>query len=330
MFSLNNHPAVSDFDGAALRAHAAAVQTSNVTVQMLGEQFNYLPGTVRTMNGLTVAIQKATFELRNQAQTTGINLERAQNKLKTAQIELLEYPEDADEIHEEMESELKNGSMKVAEYAADLKVTHNGLSTAYDRSASAQWIVTLQQDRAFTEALKVKSEEKVVDFEKQMKSVSEALELIAKAGVEKIGQEARLTLDNLKALGLAPPQVQIALFAIDTLKKMIAGIGEAISYLNMLASYNKLKEKAADLRAQLKKLINEIEQIDGKIQLVRVLDQLDDERWGYVNEFSNLVTRIESLARDFKQDMSQPVEQRTAEAITRIADFRQYLKTVQQ
>ena len=60
--------------------------------------------------------------------------------------------------------------------------------------------------------------------------------------MEKIGQEARLTLDNLKALGLAPPQVQIALFAIDTLKKMISGIGEAISYLNMLAAYNKLKE----------------------------------------------------------------------------------------
>jgi oligoendopeptidase F len=209
-------------------------------------------------------------------------------------------------------------------------MTHNGLSTAYDRSASAQWIVTLQQDRAFTEALKVKSEEKVVDFEKQMKSVSEALELIAKAGVEKIGQEARLTLDNLKALGLAPPQVQIALFAIDTLKKMISGIGEAISYLNMLAAYNKLKEKAADLRAQLKQLINDIEQTDGKIQLVRVLDQLDEERWGYANEFSNLVTRIESLARDFKQDKSQPVEQRTAEAIPRIADVRQYLKTVQQ
>ncbi|WP_256214662.1 alpha-xenorhabdolysin family binary toxin subunit A [Pseudomonas sp. H1h] len=329
MLSLSNHPAVSDFDVVALRAQGAAVQASNVTAQMLGEQFNYLPGTVRTMNGLTVAIQKATFELRNQAQTIGINLERAQNKLKTALSERLEYPEDADEIHEEMESELKNVSMKVAEYAADLKMTHNGLSTAYDRLASAQWIMTLHKDRASTEALKVKAEGKVVDFEKQMNSVSEALELLAKAGVEKIGQEARLTLDNLKALGLAPPQIQIALFAIDTLKKMIAGIGEAISYLNMLAAYNQLKEKAADLRAQLKKHINDIEQIDGKIQLVRVLDQLDDERWGYVNEFSNLVIRFEIFTRDFKQDKSQPVEQRTAEAITRIADVRQFLKTVQ-
>lgn len=289
-----------------------------------------MPGTVRTMNGLTMAIQKATFELRNQAQTTGINLERAQKKLKTSQDELLEYPDDADEIHEEMESELKNVSMKISEHADDLKMTHNGLTTAYDRSASAQWIVTLQQDRAFTEALKVTSEEKVVDFEKQMKSVSEALELIAKAGVEKIGQEAQLTLDNLKALGLAPPQVQIALFAIDTLKKMIAGIGEAISYLNMLAGYNQLKDKVADLRTQLKKYVNEIAQIDGKIHLVQILDQLDEERWSYVNEFSNLVARFESYARDFRQDKLQPVEQRTTAAIARIADVRQYLKTVQQ
>ncbi len=330
MFSLNNRQPGLEFDIAILRSRAAAVQTSNVTAQMLGEQFNYLPGTVRTMNGLTVAIQKATFELRNQAQTTGINLERAQNKLKTSQAELLEYPEDADEIHEEMESELKNVSMKVSEYAGDLKMTHNGLSAAYDRSASAQWIATLQQDRAFTETQKGKAEEQIADLETQMKSVSEAIDLLAKAGVEKIGQEAQLTLDNLKALGLAPPQVQVALLAIDTLKKLISGIGEAISYLRMLAAYNQLKDRVGDLRAQLKKHINDISQIDGKIRLVQVLDQLDDERWGYVNEYSNLVAVLESFARSFKQDKSEPVEQRTASAITRIADVRQYLKTVQQ
>jgi hypothetical protein len=330
MFSQHNDPASSDFDITALRNYAASVQASDITAQMLGEQFNYLPNTVRTMSGLTVAIQKATFELRNQAQTTGIHLDRAQNKLRGSQGELLDYPEDADEIREEMESELKSVSGKVSEYADDLKMTHNGLGTAYDRSESAQWIVTLQQDRAFTETLKVKSAEKIVDLETQMKTVSEAIDLIAKAGVEKIGQEARLTLDNLKALGLAPPQVQVALFAIDTLKKMISGIGEAISFLNMLAAYNQLKDKAVDLRAQLKKQVKEIEQIDGKIRLVQALDQLDDERWSYVHEFSNLVTRFKSFAQDFKQDKSQPVEQRTAATIAVIADVRQYLKTIQQ
>lgn len=330
MFSQHNVPTHSEFDIAALRNHAASVQASYTTARMLGEQFNYLPNTVRTMSDLTAVIQEATFELRNQAQKTWIYLDSTQNKLRASQKDLLEYPEDADEIHMEMESRLKDVSRKVCEYADDLQVTHNGLSTAYDRSASAQWIGTLQQDRAFSATLKVKSEEKLVDLETQMKSVSEAIDLIAKAGVEKIGQEARLTLDNLKALGLAPPQVQVALFAIDTLKKMISGIGEAISYLNMLAAYNQLKEKAGDLRAQLKKHTKDIELIDGKILLVQVLDQLDEERWSYVNEFSNLVTRFKSFADDFKQDKSQAVEQRTVATIAAISELRQFLKTIQQ
>ncbi|MBV4488041.1 alpha-xenorhabdolysin family binary toxin subunit A [Pseudomonas sp. SWRI153] len=327
--SLINHPAASDFDVAALRAHAAAIQTSNVTARMLGAQFDYLPGTVRTMDGLAAAIQKATFELRNQAQTTGIHLERSLRKLEMAQGELRDYPEDADEIREEMGSELKNVATIVSEHADDLKVTHNGLSTAYDRLASARWIVTLQQDRSFTDTLKIKAEEKVVDLEEQMKSVSEAIDLLAKAGVEKFGQEAQLTLDNLKALGLAPPQVQVALLAIDTLKKLISGIGDAISYLNMLAAYNQLKDKAGGLRTQAKRHVNELAQIDGKISLVEVLDQLDEERWVYVNEFSSLVAVVESFARDFKQDTSQPVEQRTVAAIARVGDVVKYLTTIQ-
>jgi len=63
---------------------------------------------------------------------------------------------------------------------------------------------------------------------------------------------------------------------------------------------------------------------------VQILDQMDEERWSYVNEFSNLVARFESFARDVKQDKAQPVEQRTTAAIAWIADVQQYLKTVQQ
>lgn len=329
MRSLQINSAYPDFNVAALRGHNVAVQETNTTAQMLFEQFNYLPGTVRSMNDLAVALQKTTFDMRNHAQTSIIHLDRAQNKLKGYQAELA-YPEDADEVREDMESELKNVFNKISEQSEDLKITRNSMSAAYDRAASEKWIATLQQDRTFTQTLKTKSEEKLTDLEKQMKSVSEAIDLIANAGVKKIGEEAQLSLDSLKALGLAPPQVQVALLAIDTLKKLISGIGEAISYLNMLSAYNQLKDKAGDLRAQLKKYVNEIAQIDGKIQLVTILDHLDDGRWSYVNEFSNLVAGFQSFARDFKQDKSQPVEARAAAAITRIADVIKYLKAVQQ
>ena len=329
MFSLPNNQTYPQVNVAALRAHSAAMQKSNTTAQMLFEQFNYMPGIVRNMNDLSIAVQRATFDMRSQARTDIIHLERAREKLKGYQAELA-YPEDVEEVREDMEDELKSTSNKISERYEDLKVIRSSLSTAYDRATSQQWIATLQQDRDVTEALKVKSDEKLTDLEKQMKSASEGIDLIAKAGVEKIGQEAQLTLDNLKALGLAPPQVQIAMLAIDTLKKIISGIGEAISFLNMLDAYNKLRDKAADLRVQLKKYKSDIARTDGKIQLVNALDQLDEGRWGYVNEYSNLVNGFDSFRQDFRQDKSQPVEERADAAIARITEVVRYLKSVQQ
>ncbi|MFJ2493752.1 alpha-xenorhabdolysin family binary toxin subunit A [Pseudomonas iridis] len=329
MFSLPTNQTYPQVNVTALRAHLTAMQKSNTTAQMLFEQFNYMPGIVRNMNDLSIAVQRATFDMRNQARTDIIHLERARDKLKGYQAELA-YPEDVEEVREDMENELKSTSNKISERYEDLKVIRSSLSTAYDRATSQQWIATLQQDRDVTEALKVKSDEKLTDLEKQMKSASEGIDLIAKAGVEKIGQEAQLTLDNLKALGLAPPQVQIALLAIDTLKKIISGIGEAISFLNMLDAYNKLRDKAADLRVQLKKYKSDIARTDGKIQLVNALDQMDEGRWGYVNEYSNLVNGFDSFRRDFRQDKSQPVEERADAAIARITEVVRYLKSVQQ
>ncbi|PKH83053.1 hypothetical protein CXF97_08910 [Pseudomonas sp. Choline-02u-1] len=327
MLSPKSHTAYPEVNMTALRNYAGVIQAENTTAQMLFEQFNYLPATVNSMNELCLTVQRATFDIRNQAQTNIIYLQRAQTKLKGYQAEL-PSPDDEPEIHEDMEFELKGIFNKLSERSEDLKAIRNAMSIAYDRATSQQWVATLQQDRDASQALKINAEEKLIDLEAEMKLVSDGIDLIAKAGVEKIGEEAQLTLDRLKALGLAPPQVQVALLAIDTLKKIISGIGEAISFLNMQAFYNRLKDRAADLRIQVRKYQNDIVRIDGKIQLVTVLDQLDDGRWNYVNEYSNLVFGFESFCQDFKQNKAQHVEDRAATAIARIDDVLAYLKQI--
>lgn len=328
MLSLFDNSDDSRFNMTSLRSHNATVQEKNTSVQMLFQQFDYLPGTVVTMNNLAITINSTTFDVRKLAQTNAINLERAEKKLKGYRAEL-ESPDDVDEVREDMEEELKSAFSKISVQTDNLKNIHKSINTPYDRVASEKWVDTLQQDRASNEQLKINVGKKAEELKEQMKTVSEAIDLIGKAGVEKIGEEAKLSLDNLKALGLAPPQVQVALLAMDTLKKMISGIGDAISYLNMIAAYNRLKEKASELRAQSEKYTRNIAQIDGKIKLVETLGELDDRRRGYVSEFSNLVADFENFSRDFKQDKSLPVEERTDTMIARIADVIKYLKTIQ-
>ncbi|MFJ3009742.1 alpha-xenorhabdolysin family binary toxin subunit A [Pseudomonas fluorescens] len=332
MFLQSSNSAAATFNMANLRSHNSSVQELNTSAQVLYEQFDYMPGTVGVMNSIALAITTGTFNLRDQAQATGNVLERAQRKLRGYQAELgaSRDADEADEIRDDMHNVLKDIFARISDQTEDLKGIHKGISTAYDRSASAGWIVTLKQDRMHTVDLKAKFDAKLVELSTEMKSVSEGIDLIAKAGIEKIGKEAQLSLDSLKALGLAPPQVQIALLAIDTLKKMISGIGEGLNFLNMLAGHQRLNEKAADLRAQVQKYVKDIVRIDGRIELVETLDQLDDSRWKYASELSILIKDFAAFSGDFRQDTSLPVEQRADSAIIRTAEVIKHLKSINQ
>lgn len=302
----------------------AAVQETNTTAKMLVQQHNYLPGVVGAMDDLAISINRTTFNVRKVAQSSISYLEGAARKLKGYQAEL-DDPEIADEVRGDMETELRQAFKDISAQSEDLKSIQLGISTPYDKVASGRWIASLQQDRADAEQNKANTEQKLIDLQAQMKSVTDAIDSIEKAGIEKIGQEAQLTQDSLAALGMAPPQVQVALLAVDTLKKIISGIGEAISYLNMVAGYNRLRERASELRAQLEKQTRAIAQLDGEIRLVETLDELDAARWAYVKVFSNIVIAYEKFTLDFEQDKSKPVEVRALAVTTKIPDIIDYL-----
>ncbi|MEJ5060634.1 MULTISPECIES: alpha-xenorhabdolysin family binary toxin subunit A [unclassified Pseudomonas] len=312
-----------------LRAHNSAVQLTNTSVQMLFEQFDYQPGTVGVMTGLATAINRSTVDLRSQAQSVNIYLDRAEKKLKSYKEELSD-PADADEVREDMEVVLKDVYGKLFTQTQDFKGTHKGLGVSYDRSGSQELVMILAKDREFAEKQKTKANMALAELGEEMKGVSEAIDLIATAGIEKIGEEVQLSVDSLKTLGLAPPQVQIALLAIDTLKKLISGIGEAISFLNMLAAYNRLKERVSELKVQVQQYTKDIASLDGKIELLEALDELDDGRSKYLVEFSRLIEDFSKFSLQMKQDSSVPVEERTDMAISGILSFNQYLKRIYQ
>lgn len=323
-FKVSDYPA---FDVAALRTYNSDVQNSSIRTQMLFQRHDYLPGVVERMTGLALVIDRATYALRSRAQTTIYVLSRARDNLEEIQ-EDFESTHDENEKHEiskEMEEELKGAFAKIIEETKDLKKIQIDLNTRYDKDASQQWMATLEQDRTFAEAQKNNAEAKRVELDSQMKSISDAIALIERSGVEKIGKEAQLTVDNLTAMGMAPPQVQVTLLAMDMLKKMLSGMAETISYINMLAGYNRLQERARKLRSEAEAYAKEIALIQGKVELVQSLDALDSGRWDYVKEFVNIVSAFEQFSRSFEQEKSQPVEERARAARSLIPGIISYL-----
>ncbi|ROM72090.1 hypothetical protein BK653_09445 [Pseudomonas brassicacearum] len=323
-FKVSDYPA---FDVAALRTYNSDVQGSSIRTQMLFQRHDYLPGVVERMTGLALVIDRTTYALRSRAQTTIYVLSRARDNLEEIQ-EDFESAHDENEKHEiskEMEEELKGAFAKIIEETRDLKKIQFDLNTRYDKDASQQWMATLEQDRTFTEAQKNNAEAKRVELDSQMKSISDAIALIERSGVEKIGKEAQLTVDNLTAMGMAPPQVQVTLLAMDMLKKMLSGMAETISYINMVAGYNRLQERARKLRSEAEAYAKDIALIQGKVELVQSLDALDSGRWDYVKEFVNIISAFEQFSRVFEQEKSQPVEERARAVRTLIPGIISYL-----
>ena len=323
-FKVSDYPA---FDVAALRTYNSDVQNSSIRTQMLFQRHDYLPGVVERMTGLALVIDRTTYALRSRAQTTIYVLSRARDNLEEIQ-EDFESAHDENEKHDiskEMEEELKGAFAKIIEETKDLKKLQIDLKTRYDKDASQQWMATLEQDRTFAETQKNNAEAKRVELDSQMKSISDAIALIERSGVEKIGKEAQLTVDNLTAMGMAPPQVQVTLLAMDMLKKMLSGMAETISYINMLAGYNRLQERARKLRSEAEAYAKEIALIQGKVELVQSLDALDSGRWDYVKEFVNIVSAFEQFSRSFEQEKSQPVEERARAARSLIPGIISYL-----
>ena len=280
---------------------------------------------MQTTNGLALSAKRATADLRIKGQTLIINMERSQRNLRLLKEEVND-PADADDVREDMEAELSAIAKKIQAQSEDLKGINKNLMAAYSRSDSARSIAGLQDERAYAQERKDKLEEQLVELDAEIKSVAEAIDLIAKAGIEKIGEGVALSLSSLKELGLAPPQVQVAMLAIDTLKKLISGIGEAVSFLNMVAAHNKLREKALALKDQVKKYAKDIVEADGKIELLETLDKVDDARWKYVGEFAGLLAYFEELSSSFTQDTSVPVEERVDLAIAGVTQAIRYLK----
>ncbi|MDR6957057.1 hypothetical protein J2W43_001033 [Pseudomonas brassicacearum] len=323
-FKVSDYPA---FDVAALRTCNSDVQGSSIRTQMLFQRHDYLPGVVERMTGLALVIDRTTYALRSRAQTTIYVLSRARDNLEEIQ-EDFESAHDENERHDiskEMEEELKGAFAKIIEETRDLKKIQIDLNTRYDKDASQQWMATLEQDRTFAETQKNKAEAKRVELDSQMKSISDAIALIERSGVEKIGKEAQLTVDNLTAMGMAPPQVQVTLLAMDMLKKMLSGMAETISYINMVAGYNRLQERARKLRSEAEAYAKDIALIQGKVELVQSLDALDSGRWDYVKEFVNIVSAFEQFSRAFELEKSQPVEERARAARTLIPGIISYL-----
>jgi hypothetical protein len=308
-----------------------AMRDDAVAAEALFIRLNYLPGVFDRFQRLLGDVGAAARDLRESSLNSKMDLESKVRKLVALEKELtgaVEGSEEFDEIEEDLIAALKKMLAITRSEASKVSIRLANISDGYDRRTTLGYIAGLEKDQLDAKESKQALSETQVKLQRELKVLSEAISAIEKAGIEKIGKDIALTIDKLKELGMAPPQAQIVMFAIDELKKAMADINAGITFINMIHESNKLQDQVNELGRKIALKDRDIDQSVGKIEFIHLIHALDDQRQRYVGEYKLAVAAFKQFLTLMEGNTAGDVATRSARAIKEASQFIGFLTPV--
>lgn len=330
-FSSNNdYPA---FNLQALKDSHHAMRDDAVAAEALFIRLDYLPGVFDRFKRVLGDVSAAARNLRESSFNSKMDLESKVRKLIALEQELADAAQGTEEfaeIEEDLEAALKKMLAITRNEASQVSIRLANISDGYDQRTTSGYIVGLEKDQLDLKNSRQALGETLAKVQSEFKVLSEAISAIEKAGIEKIGKDIALTIDKLKELGMAPPQAQIVLFAIDELKKAIADINEGITFINMIHASNKFQAQVDELGRKIAQKDEEIDQSVGKIEFIHLIHALDDQRRLYVGEYKQAAATFNQFLAAVEGNRTGDVAMRSARAIKEAGQFIGFLTPVSQ
>jgi hypothetical protein len=308
-----------------------AMRDDAVAAEALFIRLNYLPGVFDRFQRLLGDVGAAARDLRESSLNSKMDLESKVRKLVALEKELtgaVEGSEEFDEIEEDLIAALKKMLAITRSEASKVSIRLANISDGYDRRTTLGYIAGLEKEQLDAKESKQALGEAQVTLQRELKVLSEAISAIEKAGIEKIGKDIALTIDKLKELGMAPPQAQIVMFAIDELKKAMADINAGITFINMIQESNKLQDKVNELGRKIALKDRDIDQSVGKIEFIHLIHALEDQRQRYVGEYKQAVVAFNQFLAAMEGNRAGDVATRSARAIKEASQFIDFLTPV--
>lgn len=311
-----------------LRGFNSGVQEANVSAQMHFERWNYEQARVDKVNLLAVAVGEATIDVRLISNKAVGDLQLAKDKLVSLQQQLQSSGAEADAVQGSIRTRLTNLSEKLMGRSDELKGANGKLNKPYSRDDTAQLAKILLDEMEYSEQRTKDLKQQEDELRAKIKSVSDGMDIVAKAGIEKIGEQVELTKDKVVELGVAPPQVTVVMLAVETLKNLLADVGVIVTYLNMVAELDRLRQRLEKLEKQASEYELDVKRSTGQITLLKELDKVDEQRSDFVKEYSNLLAYFDNLASKFVNNEAKPVADRVEYALAEIGEDITFLKSI--
>jgi hypothetical protein len=271
-------------------------------------KLNYLPHLYDRFNSLVLNVGTSAIQLQECAQGSQYSLESNLRSLANLEADLQEEIDGQGDIEliEELEGErtklLDNAAVSIQTPASNIKDCLNDISDAFDQRLTQGYLVDFQrEDREAKETLEVLGA-KLAKLNDERKVIIDAVGAIEKSGIDELGKSIVLTIEKVKALGLAPPEVQLVMFAIEQLKLTMENIGKGIRFLDMVRESNKLLEKIESVSEEINLAHSVVSASAGKTKYILAIHAIESQRKVYVLEYRKAVTAFEQFVASIAKE----------------------------
>jgi hypothetical protein len=315
----------------ALKKSQSAMSDDSIAAEVLFVRLNYLPGVADRFKRLLGDVNASARGLKDAALNGKLDLESSIRKLGALEKELagaVVGSEEYLEIQDDLAAALKKLPALTRTETGKINTRLANISDGYDQGITQGFVTGLEKDLAATRQKKLDLDERLVKAQGELKVVTDAISAIEKTAIEKIGADVALTIDKLLGLGMAPPQAQIVMFAIDQLKKSLVDIREGISFLSMIHESRKLQENVNDIFRKIAQEDASVSQNLGRIEFIRLVHSLDDHRQAYVLEYRKAVVAFADFLVAVDKNKTADLAQRVSSAIKEAKKFVIFLAPV--
>lgn len=269
-----------------------------VKSRALFTQWNYLPQLHNQFRDLVLSVSESSSVLSEVALSTKMTLEKQISRLDSLDHELsgTSDEQDIDEIRADRVALLAEMGAQMGIRTGQLSDQLSTLNNTFNQRLTQGYIGDLEKDQLKAEAVIEHLSAERVERQNERSVITEAIDALAKGGIEKIGNDVALTLEKVVSLGIAPPKVQLVMFAIEQLKKTIEQIGEGIRFLDMVRERDTLVAKIEALGCAVDMKQDELTSLKGKVEFIRVIHTIDDQRQRYVGEYRRVIETFQLFA----------------------------------
>lgn len=289
--------------------------------------WNYLPQLHDRFRDLVGSVSESSGVLSTSALNTKMGLDGSMRRLERLEKERADASDqqEIEEIEADRAEELLRIASLVIQPVQQLASQLSAIDDRFDRRLTLGFIDDLGNEQQTVQASLDQMNDERTERQNERSVINDAIEALKKGGVETIGNDLLLTLEEVMKLGIAPPQVLLVMFAIEQLKKTLGQVGDGLRFLDMVRERDKLVEKIDALARDIETKTRVLASLKGKVEFLQNIHSLDDQRQRYVGEYQHAVKAFQSFASQIDAGKQADDAQRRRELINHAQRFSAFL-----